>query len=207
MISTEFKGKLALRSCNLGEKGDTFESYTFFPHNKSFYTLHDFIISVTPARLTRNKLAQEDYKTTTFLCVFLNKETTSYNKNIVQLIFQLGSVNSRNLSPLTELITKMTIERRKLTSVRRKICAKPYEVTEPRTSELVNLLPSNWYSECKHPFQFDKLMVITDEPAVQSARLLSLGSNCIQATSSTCSRYLCYSIDAESCSSIPKSSK
>ena len=68
-------------------------------------------------------------------------------------------------------------------------------------------LPSNWYSECEHPFQFDKLMVITDEPAVQSARLLSLGSNCIQATSTTCSRYLCYSIDAESCSSIPKSSK
>ena len=50
-------------------------------------------------------------------------------------------------------------------------------------------------------------MVITDEPAVQSARLLSLRSNCIQATSGTCSRYLCYSIDAESCSSIPKSSK
>ena len=104
------------------------------------------------------------------------------------------------------MITK-TVERTKFTSVRRKIGAKPYEVTEPRTSELVNLLPSNWYSECKHPFQFDKLMVITDEPAVQSARLLSLGSNCIQATSSTCSRYLCYSIDAESCSSIPKSSK
>ena len=50
-------------------------------------------------------------------------------------------------------------------------------------------------------------MVITDEPAVQSARLLSVRSNCIQATSGTCSRYLCYSIDAESCSSIPKSSK
>ena len=50
-------------------------------------------------------------------------------------------------------------------------------------------------------------MVITDEPAVQSARLLSLGPNCIQATSSTCSRYLCYSIDAESCSSLPKSSQ
>ena len=93
MISTEFKGKLALRSCNLGEKGDTFDSYTFFLHNKSFYTLHDFIISVTPARLTWNKLARKDYKTTTFLCVFLNKEITSYNKNIVQLIFQFGSVN------------------------------------------------------------------------------------------------------------------
>ena len=139
MISTEFKGKLALRSCNLGEKGDTFDSYTFFLHNKSFYPLHDFIISVTPARLTWNKLAQKDYKTTTFLCVFLNKEITSYNKNIIQLIFQLGSVNSRNLSPLTELITK-TVERTNLTSVRRKICAKPYEVTEPRTSELVNLV-------------------------------------------------------------------
>ena len=139
MISTEFKGKLALRSCNLGEKCDTFDSYTFFLHNKSFYTLHDFIISVTPARLTWNKLARKDYKTTTFLCVFLNKEITSYNKNIVQLIFQFGSVNSRNLSPLTELITK-TVERTKLTSVRRKIGAKPYEVTEPRTSELVNLV-------------------------------------------------------------------
>ena len=137
MISTEFKGKLALRSCNLGEKGDTFDSYTFFLHNKSFYTFHDFIISVTPARLTWNKLARKDYKTTTFLCVFLNKEITSYNKNIVQLIFQFGSVNSRNLSPLTELITK-TIEQ--TTSVWRKIGAKPYEVTEPWTSELVNLL-------------------------------------------------------------------
>ena len=139
MISTEFKGKLALRSCNLGEKGDTFDSYTFFLHNKSFYTFHDFIISVTPARLTWNKLARKDYKTTTFLCVFLNKEITSYNKNIVQLIFQFGSENSRNLSPLTDLITK-TVERTKLTSVRRKIGAKPYEVTEPRTSELVNLV-------------------------------------------------------------------
>ena len=137
MISTEFKGKLALRSCNLGEKGDTFDSYTFFLHNKSFYTLHDFIISVTPARLTWNKHAQEDYKTTTFLCVFLNKGITSYNKSIVQLIFQLGSVNFRNLSPLTELITK-TIE--ETTSVWRKIGAKPYEVIEPRTSELVNLV-------------------------------------------------------------------
>ena len=137
MISTEFKGKLALRSCNLGEKGDTFDSYTFFLHNESFYTLHDFIISVTPAGLTWNKLAQEDYKTTTFLCVFVNKGITSYNKSIVQLIFQLGSVNSRNLSPLTELITK-TIEQ--TTSVWRKIGAKPYEVTEPRTSELVNLV-------------------------------------------------------------------
>ena len=137
MISTEFKGKLALRSCNMGEKGDTFDSYTFFLHNKSFYTLHDFIISVTPARLTWNKHAQEDYKTTTFLCVFLNKGITSYNKSIVQLIFQLGSVNSRNLSPLTELITK-TIE--ETTSVWRKIGAKPYEVTEPRTSELVNFV-------------------------------------------------------------------
>ena len=131
MISTEFKGKWDLRSCNRGEKGDTFDSYTFFLHNKSFYTLHDFIISVTPARLTWNKHAQEDYKTTTFLCVFLNKGITSYNKSIVQLIFQLGSVNSRNLSPLTELITK-TIER--TTSVQRKID------TKPRTSELVNLV-------------------------------------------------------------------
>ena len=83
MISTEFKGKLSLRSCNRGVKGNTLDSYTFFLHNKSFYTLHDFIISVTPARLTWN----------TFLCVFLNKEITSYNKNIVQLIFQFGSVN------------------------------------------------------------------------------------------------------------------
>ena len=72
-----------------------------------------------------------------FICVFLNKEITSYNKNIVQLIFQFGSVNSRNLSPLTELITKAIEE---TTSVWRKIGAKPYEVTEPRTSELVNLL-------------------------------------------------------------------
>ena len=71
-----------------------------------------------------------------FICVFLNKEITSYNKNIVQLIFQFGSVNSRNLSPLTELITKAIDE---TTSVWRKIGAKPYEVTEPRTSELVNL--------------------------------------------------------------------
>ena len=71
-----------------------------------------------------------------FICVFLNKEITSYNKNIVQLIFQFGSVNSRNLSSLTELITKAIEE---TTSVWRKIGAKPYEVTEPRTSELVNL--------------------------------------------------------------------
>ena len=97
------------------------------------------IISVTPARLTWNKLARQDYKTTSFLCVFLNKEITSFNKNIVQLIFQFGSVNSRNLSPLTELITK-TVEGTKLTPVRRKIGAKPYEITEPRTSELVNLV-------------------------------------------------------------------
>ena len=82
MISTGFKGKLASRSCNWGEKGDTFDSYLFFLHNKSFYTLHDFIIliSVTPAGLSWNRLARKDYKT--FPCVFLNKEITSYNKNI-----------------------------------------------------------------------------------------------------------------------------
>ena len=93
MISTEFKGKLPLRSCNRGEKGDTFDSYLFFLHNKSFYTLHDFIIliSVTPSGLSWNRLARKDYKTTTFPCVFLNKEITSYNKNIEQLIFQFGS--------------------------------------------------------------------------------------------------------------------
>ena len=138
MISTEFKGKWALRSCNRGEKGDAFDSYTFFLHNKSFYTLHDFIISVTPARLTWNKLARKDYKTTTFLCVFLNKEITSYNKNIVQLIFQFCSVNARNLSPLTESTCTKTIER--TTSLRKKIGATPYKVTKPRTSELVNLV-------------------------------------------------------------------
>ena len=33
---------------------------------------------------------------------FSQKEIISYNKNIVQLIFQFGSVNSRNLSPLTD---------------------------------------------------------------------------------------------------------
>ena len=93
MISTEFKGKLALRSCNRDEEGDTFDSYLFFLHNKSFYTLHDFIIliSVTPSRLSWNRLARKDYKTTTFPCVFLNKEITSYNKNFEQLIFQFGS--------------------------------------------------------------------------------------------------------------------
>ena len=80
---------------------------------------------------------QSKFLEATFLCVFRNKEITSYNKNIVQLIFQLGSINSRNLSPLTELITKAIEE---TTSVWRKIGAKPYEVTEPRTSELVNLL-------------------------------------------------------------------
>ena len=74
MISTEFKGKLALRSCNLGEKGDTFDSYTFFLHNKSFYTLHDFIISVTPAGLSWNKLARKDYKTTTFLYLCFSQQ-------------------------------------------------------------------------------------------------------------------------------------
>ena len=93
MISTEFKGKLALRSCNRGEKGDTFDSYLFFPHNKSFYTLYDFIIliSVTPSGLSWNRLARKDYKTTTFPYVILNKEITSYSKNIEQLIFQFGS--------------------------------------------------------------------------------------------------------------------
>ena len=137
MISTEFKlGKLALRSYNRGEKGDQFDSYLPFSTISQFTF---FSFQVIPAGLSWNKLARKDYKTTTFLCVFLNKEITSYNKNIVQLIFQFGSVNSRNLSPLTELITK-TVERTKLTSVRRKIGAKPYEVTEPRTSELVNLV-------------------------------------------------------------------
>ena len=92
MISAESKGKLASRSCNRGEKGDTFDSYLFFLHNKSFYTLHDFIIltSVTPSGLSWNRLARKDYKTTTFPCVFLNKEITSYNNNIEQLIFQFG---------------------------------------------------------------------------------------------------------------------
>ena len=52
MISTEFKGKLALRSCNLGEKGDTFDSYTFFLQNKSFYTLHDFMHQSIPPALS-----------------------------------------------------------------------------------------------------------------------------------------------------------
>ena len=52
MISTEFKGKLALHSCNLGEKGDTFDSYTFFLHNKSFYTLHDFMHQSIPPALS-----------------------------------------------------------------------------------------------------------------------------------------------------------
>ena len=135
MISTEFKlGKLALRSYNRGEKGDKFDSYLPFSIISQFTF---FSFQVIPAGLSWNKLARKDYKTTTFLCVFLNKEITSYNKNIVQLIFQFGSVNSRNLSPLTELITK-TIEQ--TTSVWRKIGAKPYEVTEPRTSELVNLV-------------------------------------------------------------------
>ena len=93
MISAEFKGKLASRSCNRGEKGDTFDSYLFFLHNKSFYTLHDFIIltSVTPSGLSWNRLARKDYKTTTFPCVFLNKEITSYNNNMEKLIFQFGS--------------------------------------------------------------------------------------------------------------------
>ena len=122
MISTEFKlGKLALLS--------------YLPFSIiSQFTFFSF--QVTPAGLSWKKLARKDYKTTTFLCVlcFSHKETISYNKNIVQLIFPFGSVNSRNLSPLTELITK-TIER--TTSVWRKIDA----VSKPRTSEpLVNLV-------------------------------------------------------------------
>ena len=121
-----------------GAKKVTHLIATFFLNNKSFYTLHDFIISVTPAGLSWNKLARKDYKTTTFFCVFLNKEITSYNKNIVQLIFQFCSVNSRNLSPLTESTCTKTIER--TTSLRKKIGARPYKVTKPRTSELVNLL-------------------------------------------------------------------
>ena len=138
MISTEFEGKLPLRSCNRGEKGDTFDSYVFFWITSHFtlYTILSFQSHLQDwAEINlHGKITKQLHF---FICVFLNKEITSYNKNIVQLIFQFGSVNSRNLSPLTELITK-TIEQ--TTSVWRKIGAKPYEVTEPRTSELVNLV-------------------------------------------------------------------
>ena len=98
-------------------------------------------------------------------------------KNIVQLIVQFGSVNSRNLSLLTELITK-TIKRTDLSAEENW----PQDLWSHRTSNFwicqSCFLSSNWYSECEHPFQteIDKLMVITDEPAVQNARLLSLGS-------------------------------
>ena len=140
MISTEFEGKLPLRSCNRGEKGDTFDSYVFswITSHFTLYTILSFQSHLQDwAEINlHGKITKQLHF---FICVFLNKEITSYNKNIVQLIFQFGSVNSRNLSPLTELITK-TVERTKLTSVRRKIGAKPYEVTEPRTSELVNLV-------------------------------------------------------------------
>ena len=57
--------------------------------------------------------------------------------------------------------------------------------------------------ECEHSFHIEKLVVVTYEAAVQSVQLLSLGSNCIHV----CSHYLCYSIDVESYSSMPKSSK
>ena len=150
MISTEFEGKLPLRSCNRGEKGDTFDSYVFFWITSHFtlYTILSFQSHLQDwAEINlHGKITKQLHF---FICVFLNKEITSYNKNIVQLIFQFGSVNSRNLSPLTELITK-TVERTKLTSVRRKIGAKPYEVTEPRTFELVSICFSlkltNWWS-------------------------------------------------------------
>ena len=138
MISTEFEGKLPLRSCNRGEKGDTFDSYVFFWITSHFtlYTILSFQSHLQDwAEINlHGKITKQLHF---FICVFLNKEITSYNKNIVQLIFQFGSVNSRNLSPLTELITKAIEE---TTSVWRKIGAKPYEVTEPRTSELVNLV-------------------------------------------------------------------
>ena len=138
MISTEFEGKLPLRSCNRGEKGDTFDSYVFFWITSHFtlYTILSFQSHLQD--WAEINLHGKITKQLHFFCVFLNKEITSYNKNIVQLIFQFCSVNSRNLSPLTESTCTKTIER--TTSLRKKIGATPYKVTKHRTSELVNLV-------------------------------------------------------------------
>ena len=129
--------KLALRLCNRGEKGDKFDSYSPFSIWWVIIIVHFFHFKShlqTKLKWTCTERLQNSYIS---LC-FSHKEIISCNKNIVQLIFQFGSVNSRNLSLLTELITK-TISR--TTSVRRKIGAKPsIKVTKPRTSELINFV-------------------------------------------------------------------
>ena len=74
------------------------------------------------------------------LCSSL-KEIISYNEKIVQKTFQFGSVNSRNLQPLTELITKAIEGTAPFVILSaQENWRQAFEVNEPRTPELVNFV-------------------------------------------------------------------
>ena len=96
-------------------------------------------------------------------------EIISYNeKSVHSIIRQFGSVNSRNLLPLTRVIGLKASSC--LLKRGGKMEAPPeshraFEVTEAWTFDLVNFVfshSSNWYSDFDRPFQIDKPMVITD---------------------------------------------
>ena len=65
-----------------------------------------------------------------------------YHKKILQWIFQFGRVNSRNLRPLKELITKAIEQTSSFVFllIEGENFRQAFEDTEPRTSELVNLV-------------------------------------------------------------------
>ena len=104
---------------------------------------------------------------------FTHEEIISYNEKSVHfIILQFGSVNSRNLLPLTVILTRVIGLKASSCLLKRggKIEAPPesrraFEVTEAWTFGLVNFVfsqSSNWYSDLERPFQIDKPMVITD---------------------------------------------
>ena len=104
---------------------------------------------------------------------FTHEEIISYNEKSVHfIILQFGSVNSRNLLPLTIILTRVIGLKASSCLLKRggKMEAPPeshraFEVTEAWTFDLVNFVfshSSNWYSDFDRPFQIDKPMVITD---------------------------------------------
>ena len=108
------------------------DSYLPFSIISHFTLYMIFIISVTPADDSvdinlHGKITKLSVSWLQSLC-FSHKEINSYNEKIVQF----GSVNSSNVSPLTELITTAIEGTAKL--------APSVWSHEPRTSELDNLV-------------------------------------------------------------------
>ena len=112
------------------------------------------------------------------------------------------NTSQQNLTPLTEL----TIYKDYCTNSL--IChlkcggnwRQAFEVTEPRTSELVNRVFSRQTGIRNASIHF-RLIKRWSKPMSLLSKAHGYEAwvrNCIQATSSTCC-YLCYSIDAKSC--------